>query len=409
MTATVPASETEPRAGVLATFRDAPLAVKTLLAGVFINRLGGFLNIFLVLYLTSLGHAAQAAAFALGAYGAGTVVGVLIGGWLADRLGPRNTIAVSMAASGVLIAALLYLDSYALLLAVVCVAGLAGQMFRPAAATLLSELTGERQQVMIFAMYRWGLNLGAMAAPLLGFGLYKLGSGHYDLLFWGEALIALVFAALARAALPAGRSAATAHDHGGGYAEVLRDRRFLVYLVATLVHTAVYAQYLSTLPLDVKASGLAVFWYTLAVSLNGLLVIAFELLITKYTQTWPVRLTVGLAFALLGAGVAVYALPLGPAVIIIGTLVWTLGEIVGGPAIFSYPAVVAPAALRSRYLGAFHFAFGLGSAVGPVAGGWLFVRIGHGVWLAMAAASAVATVLVLAALKGTDNRRAPAK
>lgn len=65
---------------IISTWRESPLAVKTLLAGVFVNRLSGFLNIFLVLYLTSKGHSAEAAALALGAYGAGAMVGVLIGG-----------------------------------------------------------------------------------------------------------------------------------------------------------------------------------------------------------------------------------------------------------------------------------------------------------------------------------------
>ncbi|MBW5481406.1 MFS transporter [Streptomyces bambusae] len=396
---------TKPAPTVRAAFTEAPLAVKTLLAGVFINRLGGFLNIFLVLYLTSLGHSSGRATLALGAYGAGTVLGVLIGGSLSDRMGARNTTAVSMAASAVLTAALLYLTDYATLLAVVVLAGLAGQMFRPASAALLSELAGEDRQVMVFAMYRFGLNLGAMAAPLVGFGLFRLGHDSYDLLFWGEAAIALAFALLAWRTLPSGRGAVRNEGAGSGsYRAVLRDRRFSLYLVATLVHTAVYAQYLSTLPLDVAASGLAVFWYTVAVSLNGFLVIAFELLLTKVTQNWPVRVTVGLAFALLGSGVALYGLPMGPAVIVAGTLVWTLGEIIGGPAIFSYPAVVAPDHLKSHYLGSFHFAFGLGSAVGPVAGGWLFAELGHSFWFVLGGASLVATLLALASLR-TPARR----
>ncbi|MFF4170095.1 MFS transporter [Streptomyces sp. NPDC001744] len=402
--ATAPDADAAPEAvSARRTFAEAPVAVKTLLAGVFINRLGGFLNIFLVLYLTSLGHSSGRATLALGAYGAGTVLGVLIGGSLSDRMGARNTTAVSMAASAVLTAALLYLDDYGTLLAVVVLAGLAGQMFRPASAALLSELAGEDRQVMVFAMYRFGLNLGAMAAPLVGFGLFRLGHDSYDLLFWGEAVIALAFAVLAWRTLPADRAggARKTGEATGSYLAVLRDRRFSLYLVATLVHTAVYAQYLSTLPLDVAAAGLAVFWYTVAVSLNGFLVIAFELVLTRVTQAWPVRITIGAAFALLGSGVALYGLPMGPAVIVAGTLVWTLGEIVGGPAIFSYPAVVAPAHLKSHYLGSFHFAFGLGSAVGPVAGGWLFTELGHSFWFVLGGASLLATLLVLAALGGS--------
>ena len=172
---------------------------------------------------------------------------------------------------------------------------------------------------MVFAMYRFGLNLGATVAPLLGFALYSLGGQRYDLLFWGEALIAAGDAVLAAIALPARAprlsvrtdpaptapaSTTPTPPRPGGYGALMRDRRYLVFLVATLLHTAVYAQYLSTLPLDIIASGLPTLWYTLAVSLNGLVVVAFELPLTKVTQRWPFVVTIGLAFALLGVGVA---------------------------------------------------------------------------------------------------------
>ncbi len=396
----------EARASVWATFRESPAAVKALLAGVFINRLGGFLTIFLVLYLTSLGYSVARASLGLGAYGLGAVVGVLIGGALVDRLGARNTTMVSMSGAAVLTASLLYLKDYPVLLGVAALAGLTGQMFRPASATLLSELTPEDRQVMVFAMYRFGLNVGATAAPLVGFALYDLGRQSYALLFWGEAAVALAFALLSWRALPAGASRPAVAPEPSestpsrtGYLAVLRDRRFVLYLLAALVHTAVYAQYLSTLPLDVTHSGMKIVWYTVAVSLNGLVVILFELLVTKVTQTWPFKVTIGLAFALLGLGVACYGLPIGPAVIIAGTLIWSLGEIIGGPTIFAYPAIVAPAQLKSRYLGSFQFVFGLGTAVGPMIGGWLFVQLGHGVWPVLACGSAVATALALVAVR----------
>lgn len=396
------------RVAVYATWRESPPAVKTLLGGIFVNRLSGFLNIFLVLYLTSQGHSPKAAAVALGAYGGGAMIGVLLGGSLTARLGTRNTTIISMAGSSLLIASLLYVDSYPVVLVVVVLTGLAGQMFRPAASVLLSRLTPDDRQVMVFAMSRFGLNLGAMAAPLIGYGLYHLDRQRYDLLFWAEALVALAFAVLAWATLPTHEGARDGDGDGGrgGYLAVLRDRRYLVFLGSTLVHTAVYGQYLSTLPLDVESSGVAVLWYTVAVSLNGFVVIAFELPTTKITQNWPFRVTIGLGFALMGIGVAVYALPLTPAVIVIGTLVWSIGEIIGGPSMFAYPAVIAPDRNKSHYLGAFHFVFGLGAAIGPMAGGWLLVELGHAVWIPLAACSLAATLVVLTAVRGTDGEKA---
>ncbi|MGW6911986.1 MFS transporter [Streptomyces sp. NPDC054940] len=403
------AAERAEQVTVGATFRQAPLAAKTLLVGVFVNRLGGFLNIFLVLFLASRGYSTGQAAFALGVYGSGAIVGVFFGGALATRLGARNASVISMASASVLMAAMIHLPSYGLILVAVALVSLVGQLYRPASATLLSDLTPADRQVMIFAMYRFGINLGATVAPLLGFALFNLGDQSYTLVFWCEALIALVYAVIAWRTLPprsaqpkpeAGSEAGEGAPSRGGYAAMMRDRRYVLYLVAMLLYAMVYAQYLSTLPLDVKARGVAVLWYTLAVSLNGFIVICFELLLTKVTQAWPHRLTISLTLVLLSAGVALYGLPLGPAVILLGTLIWSLGEIIGGPAAMAYPGIAGPPGLKAHYIGGFQFIWSLGTAVGPVVGGWLFIHLGHQVWPVFAAGSLAATILVLAAVPG---------
>lgn len=398
---------TDGPATVWATFREAPLSVKTVLAGVLVNRLSGFLNVFLVLFLTARGYSAGSTVLALGVYGGGAVVGSLIGGTLADRMGVRNATVVSMGSTSVLTAALLYLPGLPLLLSAIALVSLGAQLFRPASAMLLAELTPANRQVMIFAMYRFGLNVGATAAPLLGYALYNAGGHEYTLLFWGEALIATLYAVLAWTTLPArtadGKTKKEAEEgkrSGGGYAAVVRDRRFVLYLIAAFCHAAVYMQYTSTLPLYMKDAGMALFWYTFAVSLNGFIVIVFELLVTKLAQAWPLKVTVGLGFALVGAGVAVYGLPIGPAAVVIGTLVWSIGEILGGPSVFAYPASAGPENLRSRYIGSFQFMFGLGTAVGPMIGSWLFLQLGGGlVWPVVALGSLVATVCGLAAVR----------
>lgn len=402
-------------AGIWRTFNESPTAVKAIFGGVFVNRLGAFINIFLVLFMVSEGHSVAEATFALGAYGAGGVLGLLIGGMLADRLGARNATVLSMFSSAVLVASLLYVPSYGLLLIAVAVVGLVSQIFKPASATLLSELTPESRQVMIFAMYRFGLNLGSTAAPLIGYGLYHLDNEHYTLLFWGEALVAVVYGALALVALPrrerisAEPGAGLKAPPAGSYLAVLRNRRYTLFLIAAFLNAAIYVQYLSTLPLDVEAEGVPIFWYTAAVALNGLIVIAFELPLTKVSQHWPFKMLVGLAFGLVGLGVAFYGLPLGPAVIIAGTLIWTLGEVIGAPAVFAFPAMAGPAHLKGRYIGSFQFMFGLGSAIGPVVGGALFTAFGRQVWLILAMVSVVATVLGVYAVHTPSTAAAQAE
>ena len=407
-------------AGVLATMRATTPAVRALLAGVFVNKLGAFIQVFLVLFLTTRGFSGVQAGIALGGYGAGSVLGVLAGGALADRLGPRRTIVASMSGSAVLILAILYLHSYPGLLAAVTVVGAVGQAYRPASASLLSELTPKHQQVMIFAVYRLALNLGTTAAPLIGAALISVS---YNLLFWGEAVAALGYAAVALLALPVRQpSPATAAPHGPatgggatgapaatGYRAVLADRRYALYLVAMLVNATVYVQYLSTLPLAVRGAGLAVGVYSALVALNGLIVITCELVVTKVVQRWQARVVVAAAFALLGGGLACYALPFGVAAFVAGTLVWSLAEIVGGPTMFAYPAQAAPEALRGRYIGSAHAMFGLGSAIGPVLGVAAWEALGRGVWIACAVACLLGVAAAVAGIRplaGTEDEPA---
>jgi predicted MFS family arabinose efflux permease len=112
-----PAEKTRAGAdGILATWRETPRQAKALLLGVFVNKLAGFIQIFLVLFITHRGFSASQAGLALGMYGAGAVIGTFVGGSLSDRLNPRNATLISMVGSAVLIVAILYLDVYPLLL-----------------------------------------------------------------------------------------------------------------------------------------------------------------------------------------------------------------------------------------------------------------------------------------------------
>ena len=64
------------------TFKESPAPVRAIMLGIFVNRLGAFLQTFLVLFLTNQGFTSVQAGFALGVYGAGSVAGVLVGGAL---------------------------------------------------------------------------------------------------------------------------------------------------------------------------------------------------------------------------------------------------------------------------------------------------------------------------------------
>ncbi|MFC5180737.1 MFS transporter [Actinomadura harenae] len=405
--------------GVWETWREAPVPVRAVIAGLLVNRLGTFVQVFLVLYLTHRGFSATQAGIGLGVYGAGTVLGLLVGGGLTDRIGSRLTIVLSMAGSAVLTLGVLYAPQYWTILVALALLGAVAQVYRPASANLLAEMVPDERQVMVFAMLRLAQNVGATAAPLFG---SLLLAASYSLLFWGEAVAALVYAVIAYMTLPDGRSSAAseggaadgaeepaAEVPSGGYLAVLGDVRYLLFLLAFLLNSLIYVQYLAVLPLAVKAAGHPTVVYGSLVALNGFIVIACELPLTKKTQSLPAR-AVGVAgLALLAGGLALYWVPLGIAALVLATVVWSMGEIVGGPTMFAYPAKAAPDGLRGRYLGSAHAMFGLGSALGPVLGVELWHAVGRPVWLWCGAIGLVAVLAARAGMVEKSTVSAPAE
>nr|BFE56865.1 MFS transporter [Dactylosporangium thailandense] len=375
--------EAEPRtepadAGVLATLRATPAPVRALLAGVLVNQLGTFFQAYLVLFLTARGFSSAQAGWALGVYGAGLVTGLLAGGALGDRLGPRPTTLLSMAGSAVLLPAVLYLHQYAAVLVVVALVGASTQLFRPAASAMLATHTAKQRRVMIFAVYRLVQNIGATTAPLLGALLVAVS---YDLLYWVEAASTAAFAVLAVFLFPrgSGEHAPPSGDRGG-YLPVLRDRRYTLFLLAMFLNVFVYVQYVAVLPLAMRSAGLTTGWYAAMLSLNGFMVVAFELLMTKVTQRRPPRYVAAAGFALLALGHSLYGLQWGVAAFVAGTVVWSLAELIGGPTMFAFPALAAPEELLSRYQGAAQAMYGLGTVLGPVCGVALWLALGPPVW-----------------------------
>ena len=173
----------------------------------------------------------------------------------------------------------------------------------------------------------------------------------------------------------------------------------LLYLLAMLVNSTVYIQYISTLPLTMKDAGLATIWYSGVVALNGFLVITCELLVTKVIQRWPIKVTMATGFALLGGGLSLYALPWGVAIFFIGCLVWTMAEMVGGPdhvrlSRASPPRLIC-AVVTSRSM---QLMFNLGGAVGPGLGVFLYDAIGLNVWWCCGLASLVALILAVSSM-----------
>src|SRR5206468_7664734 len=124
----------------------------------FLNKFGTFVLPFLAIYMTGLGYTAAEAGVAIAAYGIGTLCASLLGGYLADRLGRRKTIVLSMFSVAVAMLCLSQARGLPMIILLSAVAGLTGELYRPASTALLADLVPAGQRVTAFAAYRMALN-----------------------------------------------------------------------------------------------------------------------------------------------------------------------------------------------------------------------------------------------------------
>src|ERR1700748_2734902 len=117
---------------LLSDLRALPRAAWILFFGTFLNKFGGFVVPFLTLYLTSRHYTIGQAGLAVSAYGLGNLGASLLGGHLADKLGRRKTILLSMFSGAATMMLLSQAHSFALIIVLVVLNGLTNEFYRPA-------------------------------------------------------------------------------------------------------------------------------------------------------------------------------------------------------------------------------------------------------------------------------------
>lgn len=231
---------TDAAPGLWRNVRSMPGPAWVLFLGAFVNRAGTFVLVFLVIWLTEEGYSPAQAGAAVSAYGVGALGASLLGGYLADRLGRSNAIALSMLSAAVTMLLLSQAGTLPLVLVLSALAGLTSELYRPAAGALLADLLPAERRLTGYALYRLAINLGFAAGPATA-GL--LAERSFFLLFVGEAASSAIFGLAALFFLPEGARSARVDEQPGELVRAIRgDRPFQLFLVASLLGAFVYFQ-----------------------------------------------------------------------------------------------------------------------------------------------------------------------
>ncbi len=387
-----------------------PGAFWYLWAGTVVNRLGGFVVPFLMLYFTTrIGLPPANAALLVSILGAGSFVAQLFGGELADRLGRRPVMMLSFFVTPIAMVFVGAVHDPVLLVPAMIVLGLFTNLYRPAVSAAVADLVPPEKRTRAFGYIYWAINLGAAIAPIVaGF----LANFDYFLLFVGDAITTAVFGAIVLWRVPetqsAEHAAAAKAPSGNRLRQALSDPMLLFFTLLTLGFGVIYSQADVTLPLDMAARGLLPSDYGLALAINGALIVLVTIQITRRAERWPRYLVMATAALLVGTGFGLTGLAgIMPTLGFYGltVVVWTIGEVIGAAVAPSVVSDMSPVGLRGLYQGVWGSAWGLSFFIGPALGGFLFGHYGPGVLWAGAFVLGLILCVGYLVLSGPARRR----
>lgn len=367
---------TTARSHITTIYHEFPRQFWVIVGVSFIDRVGGtMLFPFFSLYITQrFGVGMTQAGVILGLFAFFGLIGGMIGGALTDRFGRRSLILFGLVFSALSTLALGFVGDFVLLYPLAAVIGLLSDVAGPAHQAMIADILPEQKRTEGFGVLRVVGNLAWLVGPTIG-GF--VANRSYLTLFITDALISCVVALLFYRFIAESRPQAGAEAAGegigqvfAGYVQVLADRAFMAYILATILMSIVYQQMYNTLSVYLRdVHGVSPQGYGFLLTTSAIIVILFQFWTTRRIRNAPpfLMMALGALFYLVGftlfGVVAVYAL------FALNIVIITIGEMIIMPVSQALAAHFAPAEMRGRYMAMFGLSWMLPATLGPGAAG----------------------------------------
>lgn len=338
-----------------------------------------------------------------------SAAGRIFGGELADRLGRRPLIAITLGIRTALffgMAGLIYLKAHYLILALVfLLVRLIGATSQPALSAMVADIVPTEKRVEAFGVLRIGGNAGWAIGPAVGGFLIAVSYSALFLLTAGATLVGMILILLFTT--ESIRAKETEHFLLRQVLDAGKDREFLVFCLFSLALFLVMGQFASTLSVfSTAVIGITDVQLGFLYTLNGIVVVLFQ---------WPaafIAAKIGIRRALI-AGSLFYAggyfaigLIHSYLLLLLLMVVITTGEVFFSPSATAAVANMAPESRIGRYMGFFGLAQASGWSAGPFIGGFLYDAYAHTPIILWGAISGLGLIAATGfTLTGRENKR----
>jgi MFS family permease len=383
-----------------------------------VNSIGHFVHPFLTMFLTQkLGMEPVETSTYVMLSAVVWVPGSLLGGKIADQLGRKKIMIVFHSLAGLTLVPCAFLGISRLIPWLLIASSFCHGVAEPVNDAMITDLTRAEQRKAAFSLLYLGHNIGFAVGPMIAGFLFNR---YLPWIFLGDAITTAI--AVLLIVIFVGESAPSAEqidksfaeDRGSERAEtgsllkVLLQRPFL--LAFMFIHVAfsfVYSQVGFSLPLQLSAifdnAGPKMFGSIM--SFNALTVIVLTTFVLHFTDRLKPALTVAISGLFFAVGFGMIGLVSNLPLLLLSTVIWTVGEILSATNSSVYVANHAPITHRGRFNAIAPIIMWSGQGIGPPLSAQFIERFAlRHIWSLCFVVSLLGAVLLFA-LYSAERRR----
>jgi MFS family permease len=338
---------------------------------------------FIALYLTeSFGITMVEMGYIFIIVGIGNMIGGMLGGMLTDKLGRKKIALFGLLSSGAFSMVFAFITELQIIYYLVGFMGLLGAMGGPARQAMLADILPEKQRAEGYGILRVVVNMSATIGPALG-GLLAIYG--YKWLFVADAVSSFLTAIIFILKIPETKPD-TVEDtesadeiiqpqsNGGGYGAVFRDRRFILFVMISMLMTFVYMNLHTMLPVFMRDNLTfsredSLMIYGLMISMNAFMVVVAQFWIIRKIKKYEGLILMAVGNLLYGIGFGLYGFVATVPFLFFAMFILTIGEMFVAPYQQTITAKFAPEDKRGRYMAVAGFSGMIPSMFGVLGAG----------------------------------------
>jgi len=302
-----------------------------------------------------------------------TLVFSFIAGPIADKIGRKWVMVISLAGNGVCWILLSYANSLAAFAILMGLRGVFQPLYQIGSDAMMADMVLPEKRAQGYSILRMSNNLGVAIGPAVG-GFVT--SASYTLAFFLAATGLLTYSALltfkAKETLRKGTTIPDLNERFGGYGQVLNDHPFInfnliyafCFITASMIWVllAVYAKQQFGIPEKI---------YGFIPTTNAIMVVTLQFFVTRLTVRRNPLIVMAIGAMFYAAASIIIGFGNGFWFFWLGMVVMTFGELIMVPTATTFSANLAPPDKRARYMSVHGMSHGISSSIGPILGGTL--------------------------------------